>query len=97
MAKRDHTRRHAHHLCPSHPLFHNAKLHQDTSFAGVVWPKARASDAAARAYRTLKLAFAQQQATRQEQLFFRKEMEVEALLAQPLCGMADDQKEAKDQ
>ncbi|WP_372659003.1 hypothetical protein, partial [Hydrogenophaga sp.] len=36
------------------------------------------------AYRTLKLAFAQQQATREEQRFFRLEMAEEALMALPL-------------
>ncbi len=56
------------------PKFHNCKLHQDTSFDGARFPAATGNEAAARAYRTLKLAFAQQQATRDEQRFFRLEM-----------------------
>ena len=55
------------------PLFHNCKLHQDTTFYGAKFPKPSTdptkNDTAARAYRTLKLAFAQQQATRDEQFF----------------------------
>ena len=70
------------------PLFHNATLHPDTSFDGVQFldvgepDRDRASiESAAHAYRTLKLAFSGQQATRQEQQFLRLEMAEEALLA----------------
>lgn len=67
------------------PLFHNCKLHQDTTFDGAEFsPPSKdpsRNDKAARAYRTLKLAFAQQQATRQEQDFFRLEMNEEAACA----------------
>jgi hypothetical protein len=56
------------------PKFHNCKLHQDTSFDGAKFPAATGSESAARAYRTMKLASAQQQATREEQRFFKLEM-----------------------
>lgn len=61
------------------PKFHNCKLHQDTSFEGAKFPVATGSENAARAYRTLKLASAQQQATREEQRFFKLEMAEEHL------------------
>lgn len=64
------------------PLFHNCKLHQDTTFDGTIFPKPSSdpieNDIAARAYRTLKLAFSQHQAIREEQRFFRLEMMEEA-------------------
>lgn len=60
------------------PLFHNCKLSQDISFDGALFPKPNSEssfdDDAIRAYRTLKLAFAQQQAFREEQKFFRLEL-----------------------
>lgn len=59
-------------------MFHNCKLHQDTSFDKAIFPEPSGSNEAARAYRTLKLAFSQQQATREEQRFFRLEMAEEA-------------------
>lgn len=63
------------------PLFHNCKLNQDISFDGAVFPAPQSDinegDSAIRAYRTLKLAFAQQQAFREEQKFFRLELEEE--------------------
>lgn len=58
------------------PTFHGCKLHQDTSFDKVEF-LSLSSPKAARAYRTLKLAMAQQQAIREEQLFFRLEMTAE--------------------
>lgn len=60
------------------PSFYGCKLNQDTSFEGVKLPPAKGNDTFARAYRTLKLAFAQQQAIREEQRFFKLEMEEEA-------------------
>jgi Pentapeptide repeats (9 copies) len=53
------------------PLFHNCKLHQDSTFDGAIFPPKPSSDPiendiAARAYRTLKLAFSQHQATHEE-------------------------------
>ena len=64
------------------PLFHNCKLHQDTTFNGAKFPKPSfdptENDIAARAYRTLKLAFSQHQATLDEKRFFRLEMAEEA-------------------
>ncbi|TAK63435.1 pentapeptide repeat-containing protein [Methylobacter sp.] len=64
------------------PLFHNCKLHQGTTFDGAIFPDPSAdpteNDIAARAYRTLKLAFSQHQATHDEQRFFRLEMAEEA-------------------
>ena len=59
-------------LCP--PVFHGCKLHQDTTFEGTEFPPATGNESAARAYRTLKLAFSQQQAIREEQRFFKLEM-----------------------
>lgn len=65
------------------PKFHGCELHQDTSFEGAQFPpdigKAEGSQEAARAYQTLKLAFSKQQAIREEQQFFRREMEEEML------------------
>ncbi len=73
-------------LCHGHhvrfnkaPKFHGCELHQDTTFDGAEFPPASGSDEAARAYRTLKLAFSKQQALREEQRFFKLEMEEEAL------------------
>ncbi len=67
------------------PLFHNCKLYQDTTFDGAEFPKPSSdpteNDIAARAYRTLKLAFSQHQAIREEQKFFRLEMVEEAARA----------------
>jgi hypothetical protein len=64
------------------PLFHNCKLHQDTMFDGAIFPEPSSdpieNDIAARAYRTLKSAFSQHQATHDEQRFFRLEMAEEA-------------------
>jgi hypothetical protein len=60
------------------PLFHGCELHQDTSFDSAAFPSPEGyDDAAARAYRTLKLAFSKQQAIREEQRFFGLEMEEE--------------------
>ncbi len=64
------------------PLFHNCKLYQDTTFDHAIFPEPSPypidNDIAARAYRTLKLAFAQHQAIREEQRFFCLEMAEEA-------------------
>jgi uncharacterized protein YjbI with pentapeptide repeats len=59
------------------PEFHGCRLHQNTSFDDAKFD-APSSLEAARAYRSLKLAMAQQQAVREEQRFFRLEMKVEA-------------------
>lgn len=61
------------------PRFHGCELHQDTTFDGATFPPdtpkgAEGDEAAARAYRTLKLAFSKQQANHEEQRFFRLEM-----------------------
>ena len=61
------------------PKFHGCEIHQDTSFEGAEFPNPTGSEEAARAYRTLKLAFSKQQAIREEQRFFRLEMEEETL------------------
>lgn len=61
------------------PKFHGCELHQDTSFEGAEFPKPTGSEEAARAFRTLKLAFSKQQAIREEQRFFKLEMEEETL------------------
>ena len=62
----------------SPPLFHNCKFNQNISFDGAIFPEASGFEGSVRAYRTLKLAFAQQQAVREEQRFFRLEMAEEA-------------------
>jgi uncharacterized protein YjbI with pentapeptide repeats len=57
------------------PLFHNAKLHQDTEFDDESFPaSAEGTGEASRAYRTLKLAMSETQAGREELFFFRQEM-----------------------
>lgn len=68
------------------PIFHGCELHQDTSFAGAIFPPATGNDSAARAYRTLKLAFGKQQAIREEQRFFHLEMDEEAQRESGLRG-----------
>jgi hypothetical protein len=60
------------------PSFYGCKLHQATSFWHAKFPLAQGNEEAAKAYRTLKLAFAQQQDIREEQRFFKLEMEEEA-------------------
>jgi len=63
------------------PAFYNSTLHQDTSFRDAIFPnKPHGNEMCARAYRTLKLAFAQQHAVREEQRFFKLEMAEEAAL-----------------
>jgi hypothetical protein len=64
------------------PIFHECKFNQDTSFEKAIFPAATGSEEAARAYRTLKLAFTQQQAIREEQRFFKLEMLEEAKSAE---------------
>lgn len=63
------------------PKFFECKLHQNSSFAGAIFPPAQGTEDAARAYRVLKQAFSAQQATREEQRFFKLEMaeEVKAM------------------
>lgn len=61
------------------PKFFGCEFHQDTSFEGAEFPKPTGSEEAARAYRNLKLAFNKQQAIREEQRFFKLEMEEEAV------------------
>ena len=58
------------------PYFHQCKFHQDTSFDGAIFKPVTGLQAA-RAYRTLKLAMEQLKATREEQKFFRLEMQAE--------------------
>ena len=61
------------------PAFYNSTLHQNTSFRDARFPdKPHGNEMCARAYRTLKLAFAQQHAVREEQRFFKLEMAEEA-------------------
>ena len=60
------------------PTFHGCKFHQDTTFHGAEFVQDY-GDAAARAYRTLKLASEQLKATRDEQRFFQLEMKAEKL------------------
>ncbi len=63
----------------SAPKFHNCELHQDTDFDKASFPAASGNSDAIRAYRTLKLAFSQQQDSQEEHRFFKLEMEEEAV------------------
>ena len=65
------------------PVFHGCQLRQDTTFDHAKFPDTSGKGAAARAYRTLKLAFSQQQAIREEQRFFKLEMQEEAASLEP--------------
>lgn len=58
------------------PTFHGCKFHQDTSFHGAKFIQDYGEEAA-KAYRTLKLAFEQLKSTREEQRFFKHEMQAE--------------------
>lgn len=60
------------------PLFHESELHQDISFDKAEFPPPIGCEESARAYRTLKFAFAKLQAVHEEQRFFRLEMQEEA-------------------
>ncbi len=62
------------------PNFHGCTLHQNTSIIDAEF-LAPPSAEAARAYRTLKLAFAEQHAIREEQKFFKLEMQAETGIA----------------
>lgn len=64
------------------PEFYNCKIYPNTSFQGAEFPNASGGESAARAYRALKHAFIQQQATREEQRFFKLEMAEEAKAAE---------------
>ena len=60
------------------PEFFDCKINQQLTFDDAVFPSPSGDTTAARAYRTLKLAFSEQQATREEQRFFKLEMQEEA-------------------
>ncbi len=60
------------------PNFHECEFHQNTSFFKAEFPPPIGSDSAARAYRTLKLAFSKKYDLRQEQIFFKLEMQEES-------------------
>ena len=60
------------------PRFCACTLYPSMSLEGAVFPLASGNADDARAYRSLKLAFSQQQAVREEQHFFRLEMDEEA-------------------
>lgn len=60
------------------PKFFGCKLHPDIAFEDATFPLPGSNKKANRTYRVLKQAFAQQQATREEQRFFRLEMAEEA-------------------
>lgn len=61
------------------PKFHGCEMNEDTSFEDARFPTATGNPKATRAYQALKLAFSKQQAIREEQRFFRWEMEEETL------------------
>lgn len=58
------------------PTYHGCKFHQDNSFHGAKFIQDY-GDEAAKAYRTLKLAFEQLKSVREEQRFFKHEMQAE--------------------
>lgn len=60
------------------PEFFDCKVNQQLTFDQAVFPPPSGTTTSARAYRTLKLAFSQQQSTREEQRFFKLEMQEEA-------------------
>jgi uncharacterized protein YjbI with pentapeptide repeats len=60
------------------PQFFDCKISQQLTFDDAVFPPPFGDTTSARAYRTLKLAFSEQQATREEQRFFKLEMQEEA-------------------
>lgn len=62
----------------SPPIFQSASIPQGAMLTNTIFPKPNGTENFAASYRTLKLAFAQQQATREEQHFFRLEMQEEA-------------------
>ena len=64
------------------PLFHNCKLHQDTSFDGAEFAEpTRNNKSAALAYNTLRHAMADQQNTREEQRFLKLQFDAERATA----------------
>ncbi|MGM8227628.1 pentapeptide repeat-containing protein [Cellvibrio sp. ARAG 10.3] len=64
----------------SAPHFYECKIHQNSSFYKAQFPPPSGDHQAAGAYCALKLAFSQKQDLRMEQLFFKLEMQEEALL-----------------
>jgi hypothetical protein len=65
------------------PEFFACEIHPDTSFEDAKFPNnSKGDETELRAYRTLKLAFANHQATREELFFFRREMREEQRLKQ---------------
>jgi hypothetical protein len=64
------------------PQFFDCKINQQLTFDQVGFPEPTGKPDSARAYRALKLAYSQQQATREEQHFFRLEMAEEAKAAE---------------
>ena len=62
------------------PEFHNVEFSQDTSFNNLHFPQPNGNEVNARAYRTLKLAFNKLQSTREEQQFFKLEMQEECYI-----------------
>ena len=63
------------------PSFHDAKFPQNFDFGSSKFPGIKGKLSSARAYRTLKLAFAQQHAVREELRFFKLEMAEESKAA----------------
>jgi uncharacterized protein YjbI with pentapeptide repeats len=61
------------------PIFHNCTFHQNTRFDEAKFPTPTGDPDNAKAYRTLKLAFSNQQSIREEQHFFALEMNEEAV------------------
>lgn len=63
------------------PLFHNCKLFQGTTFVDAEFDISESDELAAQAFNTLKLAMSQQQSTRDEHNFIKKELDVELIKA----------------
>jgi hypothetical protein len=63
------------------PLFHNCKLFQGTTFVDAEFGISNSDEAAAQAFNTLKHVMSQQQSTRDEHNFIKKELDTERLRA----------------
>ncbi len=63
------------------PLFHNCKLFQGTTFVDAEFETSKSDETAAQAFNTLKHVMSQQQSTRDEHNFIKKELDTERLRA----------------
>jgi hypothetical protein len=68
------------------PLFHNCKLFHGTTFVDAEFETSENDEEAAQAFNTLKLAMSQQQSTRDEHNFIKRELDVELIKAKRRSG-----------